>query len=83
MRKLLQLVIAGLMAVSFSAFAADGDGSTKAGPTDKDKSKQSGQTRKATPAAGSTSGMTERPAPSAAPAPSPAPTPVDTPKKAD
>jgi hypothetical protein len=85
MRKLLQLVIAGLVAVSFSAFAADSDKDkdVKAGTTD--KSKQSGQTKKAAPAAGSTSGMTERPAPSAAPAPSPAPAtaPVDTPKKAD
>jgi hypothetical protein len=83
MRKLLQVATAGLMAISFTAFAADGDGSPKAGATD--KSKQSGQTKKAAPAAGSTSGMSERPAPSAAPAPAPTPAtaPVDTQKKAD
>jgi hypothetical protein len=81
MRKLLQVLIAGLVAVSFSAFAADSDKDVKAGTTD--KSKQSGQAKKAAPAAGSTSGMSERPAPSAAPAPAPTTAPVDTQKKAD
>jgi hypothetical protein len=92
MRKLLQVVIAGLMAVSFSALAADGDGSTRAGPTGNpnvtpdaqgreqaSKSKPTVQMKKSgAPAAGSTSGMTERPAPAA-----PAPAPVDIQKKAD
>jgi hypothetical protein len=95
MRKLLQLVIAGLMAVSFSAFAADGGKGSTAGPTANpnvtrdaqgrehvNKGKHAGQAKKdGAPAAGSTSGMTETPAPAAAPAPAPAP--VDTPKKAD
>jgi hypothetical protein len=96
MRKLLQFVVAGLVAVSFSTFAADGDkGGAKAGPTDNpnvtrdaqgrehvNKGKHAGQAKKdGAPAAGSTSDKAETPAPSAAPAPSPAP--VDAPKKAD
>ena len=95
MRKLLQVVIAGFMAVSFSAIAADGDRGTKAGLTANpnvtrdaqgrehvNKGKHTGQMKKdeaGAPAAGSTSGMTERPAPAVAPAPAP----VDIQKKAD
>lgn len=95
MRNLLQVVIAGLIAVSFSAIAADGDRGAKAGPTDNpnvtrdaqgrehvNKGKHTGQMNKGAKAGASGSGSTSG-ATEAAPAPTPAPAASGAPKKVD